>query len=187
MNSCVLVRHGETDLAGRFCGHSDPPLNDAGRRQIELAASMLREIPEVIYTSDLRRARESASLLASYFAVPFQVRYGLREINFGEWEGLTWEEVEQRFPADANAWMEVYPRGVIRSGELYEAFQKRVQRETAFLLAEAELRSIVAVTHGGFIKTALRELYGMSELAAHECSAQYACIVPLPTLAMEAQ
>jgi alpha-ribazole phosphatase/probable phosphoglycerate mutase len=187
MKACVLVRHGETDLAGRFCGHSDPPLNDAGRRQIELAASMLRDIPEVIYTSDLKRARESAGLLASYFTVPVDVRPGLREINFGAWEGLAWEEVEQRFPADASAWMELYPRGVIPSGESYDSFQKRVQQETAFLLAEAELRSIVAVTHGGFIQTALTVLYGISETAAHERCAQYASIVPLPPFVMEAQ
>jgi alpha-ribazole phosphatase/probable phosphoglycerate mutase len=187
MKTCVLVRHGETDLAGRFCGHSDPPLNDAGRRQIEHAVSVLSNVPEVIYTSDLKRARESADLFGSYFAVPVHVRHGLREINFGAWEGLAWEEVEQRFPADASAWIELYPRGVIPSGELYEAFQKRVRRETAFLLAEAELRSIVAVTHGGFIQTALTVLYGTSEGPAHERSAQYASIVPLPPFVMEAQ
>lgn len=187
MKTCVLVRHGETDLAGRFCGHSDPPLNDAGRRQIEHAVSVLSNVPEVIYTSDLKRARESADLFGSYFAVPVEVRHGLREINFGAWEGLAWEEVEQRFPADASAWMELYPRGVIPSGELYEAFQNRVQRETAFLLAEAELRSIVAVTHGGFIQTALTVLYGISETAAHERCAQYVSIVPLTPFVMEAQ
>jgi broad specificity phosphatase PhoE len=187
MKSCVLMRHGETDLARRFCGRSDPPLNDAGRRQSELVASTLREIPDVIYTSDLKRARESADLLGSRFAVPVQVRPDLSEINFGAWEGLSWEEVEQRFPTGASTWMKQYPRGVIPSGESYESFQKRVQRETAFLLADAELRSIVAVTHGGFIKTALTVLYGISETAAHERCAQYASIVPLPPFMREAQ
>ena len=69
MKPCILLRHGETAMAGLFCGHSDPPLSDAGREQIELAVSMLGERPKVIYASDLKRARQSAELIASHFDV----------------------------------------------------------------------------------------------------------------------
>lgn len=179
MNSCVLVRHGETDMAGRFCGHSDPPLNYAGERQIELAASMLRDAPQAIYTSDLKRARQSAEIIAAHFGVPMHLRPGLREIDFGEWEGLSWAEIEQRFGADARSWVEQYPHGVIPLAETYQAFQLRVQCEVKFLFAEAELHHVIAVTHGGFIKTALTEICGLSHSAAHERSAHYACVVPI--------
>jgi len=63
MKLCILLRHGETAMAGLFCGHSDPPLNDAGREQIDLAASMLGGRPKVIYASDLKRARMGGPLL----------------------------------------------------------------------------------------------------------------------------
>ena len=180
MKLCILLRHGETAMAGLFCGHSDPPLNDAGRQQIDLAASMLGERPKVIYASDLKRARQSAELIASHFDLPVHLRPGLREINFGAWEGLSWKQIEQSFPTDAQAWMERYPQGVIPAGEPYDAFRNRVQKEMAFLLAEAEVQSLIAVTHGGFIRTALTELYSFTNSEAHRCSAQYASIVPIP-------
>jgi broad specificity phosphatase PhoE len=67
------------------------------------------------------------------------------------------------------------------------SFLARVQQEMAFLLAEAEMRAIMAITHGGFIRTALTELYGFPELEAHRHSAQYASILTLPPFSMEAR
>ena len=180
MKPCILLRHGETAMAGLFCGHSDPPLNDAGREQIDLAASILGERTKVIYASDLKRARQSAELIASHFDLPVNLRPGLREISFGAWEGLSWKQIEQCFPEDARAWMERYPQGVIPAGEAYDTFRNRVLKEMAFLLAEAEVQSLIAVTHGGFIRTALTELYSFTHSEAHRCSAQYASIVPIP-------
>jgi broad specificity phosphatase PhoE len=177
MKPCILLRHGETAMAGLFCGHSDPALSDAGREQIQLAASMLGERPKVIYTSDLKRARQSAELIASHFDLPVHLRPGLREISFGAWEGLSWKQIEERFPADAQAWVERYPKGVIPAGEPYDAFQIRVQKEMAFLLGQAEVHSLIAVTHGGVIRTALTELNSFTHSEAHRCSAQYASIV----------
>jgi alpha-ribazole phosphatase len=180
MKPCILLRHGETAMAGLFCGHSDPPLNDAGREQIDRAASMLAERPKVIYASDLKRARQSAELIASHFDLPVHLRPALREISFGAWEGLSWKQIERCFPADAQAWLARYPRGVIPTGEPYDTFRIRVHQEIAFLLAESKQRSLVAVTHGGFIRTALSELYSFTHSEAHRCSAQYASVVPVP-------
>jgi broad specificity phosphatase PhoE len=180
MKPCILLRHGETAMAGLFCGHSDPPLNDAGRRQIDIAASVLGQRPDAIYASDLNRARQSAERIASHFGLPVQLRPGLREIGFGAWEGFSWKQIEECFPADAQGWMEQYPQGLIPAGEPYHIFRIRVRHEVAFLLAEAEVRSLVAVTHGGFIRTALTELYSLPHAEAHRCSAQYASIVSIP-------
>ena len=166
MKFCILSRHGETAMAGLFCGHSDPPLSNAGRQQIDLAASMLGESPKVIYASDLKRARQSAELIASHFDLPVHLRPGLREISFGAWEGLSWKLIEKHFPADAQAWMERYPQGVIPAGEPYETFRIRVRQEMAFLLGQAEVQSLIAVTHGGVIRTALTELYSFTHSEA---------------------
>ena len=180
MRGCVLMRHGETSMAGLFCGHSDPPLNDAGREQIGLAVSMLGQRPDVIYTSDLIRARQSAELIASHFDLTVHLRPGLREIGFGAWEGLSWTQIEERFPSDAQAWIGCYPQGVIPAGEPYNTFQMRVRQEMRFLLAEAEVQSLVAITHGGFIRTALTELYSLPHVEAHRRSAHYASLVSIP-------
>lgn len=167
-------------MAGLFCGNSDPALNDAGREQIGLAISVLGNRPDVIYASDLRRARESAELIASQFGLRVHLRPGLREIGFGAWEGLSWMQIEERFPADAQAWMQCYPQGAIQGGEPYDTFRMRVREEMKFLLAEAEVQSLVAVTHGGFIRTALMEFYSLPHVEAHRLSAEYASLVSIP-------
>lgn len=187
MNACILIRHGATDMAGRFCGHSDPPLNNAGRAQIDRVASMLSASPEVIYCSDLLRARESAAILGNRLAVPVEVRSGLREIGFGQWEGLSWQEIELSFPVESRTWIEKFPLGAIPSGERYDDFRDRVRNEIAFLTAQAESKALIAVTHGGFIRTALHEVYGISADQADQLSAEYAAIVDLSQLHVGAQ
>ncbi len=187
MNACILIRHGATDMAGRFCGLSDPPLNDAGRVQIDRAASLLSTVPEMIYSSDLLRARQSAAILAARFGVSVEVRPGLREIGFGQWEGLSWQEIEQRFPFESNAWIEHFPAGVIQDGERYDVFRVSVQQEIEFLSAQAESQPLIAVTHGGFIRTALHEVYSISADQAHRLSSAYAATVDLSQLHVGAQ
>ncbi len=187
MNACILIRPGATDMAGQFCGHCDPPLNDAGHAQIKRVASMLSAAPEVIYCSDLLRARESAAILGKRLAVPVEVRSGLREIGFGQWEGLSWQEIELSFPVESQAWIEKFPVGVIPSGERYDDFRDRVRKEIAFLSAQAESRALIAVTHGGFIQTALLDVYSVSSDQAHQLSAEYAATVDLSQLHVGAQ
>jgi broad specificity phosphatase PhoE len=179
MSACILIRHGATDRAGRFCGHSDPPLNRTGRIQIERATSTLPLAAMVIYSSDLLRARQSAAILSAHFAIPVQVRPGLREIGFGQWEDLSWHQIERRFPVESQAWIEHFPAGVIPDGEPYDDFRKRVLEEIEFLSAEAESQALIAVTHGGFMRTALHEVYGISADVAHRLSAAYAAPVDL--------
>ena len=179
MKTCFLMRHGMTDMAGRFCGHSDPRLNDAGRAQIESAVSTLPSAPEVVFTSDLLRARESAAILAAHFSVPILVRPGLREICFGEWEGLSWHEIEDRFPAESGSWLRQFPAGVIPSGERYEGFVERVKGEMEFLAARAQSQVLVAVTHGGFIRSILIEMCGLPSDEAFHLSSKYGAVVEL--------
>jgi alpha-ribazole phosphatase/probable phosphoglycerate mutase len=181
MKPCLLIRHGKTDLAGRFCGHSDPPLNGAGLLQVQQLVGRLADSPpEVIYASDLHRAMQTAQVIAERFGLSLHIRPGLREISFGAWEGLAWNEIEEQYPRQAKLWIEQYPAGSIPSGEAFEMFQLRVRTELEFLLEQAENRAVVAVTHGGFIRTALAHFYGFSADVAYAKSASYAAIVPLP-------
>ena len=109
MTELLLVRHGETDWNRdrRFQGHADPPLNETGREQANaLAEELAGEEIELVYTSDLQRARETAQIVGARLGAGVVPLPALREIDVGEWQGLTWPEIEQRFPEGARLWHE---------------------------------------------------------------------------------
>lgn len=102
-----LVRHGETNanLAGRYAGWSDDRLNERGRSQCaELAASLAGEGVDALFTSPVRRAVETAEILAASLAAPVRTVRDLREIEPGPWKGLTEEEVSRDRVAEYEAW-----------------------------------------------------------------------------------
>jgi alpha-ribazole phosphatase len=95
-----LIRHGQTDwnLEGRYQGQSDVPLNINGRSQAyELARHLKNQSFAAIYSSDLKRARETAEIIASSLHLPFSTDPRLREINQGEWEGQQVELIKARY------------------------------------------------------------------------------------------
>ncbi len=109
MTELVLVRHGETDWNAehRFQGHADPPLNDRGRAQAHALADELRGTPfDAAYTSPLRRAAETAEILAVELQLPVRPVEALREIDVGEWQGLTRAEVRERYPDGFARWLD---------------------------------------------------------------------------------
>ena len=182
MTPLLLVRHAETDMAGRFCGHSDPELNERGCQQLAGLMTMLSEHAiRRVYTSDLRRAQQTAEAIAKHFGAGLLVRPGLREIHFGLWEGLSWNEIEVRDPTLAKRWIETYPNSTAPAGEPSQQFASRVRREIAFLLAEAMKSPIVVVTHASFIRVVLTNWCGVSEQDAWNRTKEYGSIVALDT------
>lgn len=96
-----LVRHGQTDwnLAGRFQGHADVPLNDTGRRQAgDLRHLLSGQRFDALYVSDLKRARQTAEPLIELSRRPPRLDRRLREVHHGSWEGLLRHEIIERFP-----------------------------------------------------------------------------------------
>src|SRR5688572_27850716 len=124
----VLVRHGETDWNrdNRFQGHADVPLNSAGRDQVRALADRLAdESFSVAYTSPLRRASESAALLAERFGIEVRMSDALKEVDVGAWSGLTVREVEDWFPDGFARWVEWRCEGW-SDGETYDDLGRRV-------------------------------------------------------------
>ncbi len=176
MNTLLFIRHAETDMAGRFCGHSDPPVNESGRRQIEALLEALEGKPiDAIYTSDLSRALTTAGAIAERFQLSSISVPALREISFGEWEGLSWHEIESRDAVYAQKWSESYPHLPAPGGEPFEEFQSRVIKDVEYLLALPYRNHLAIVTHAGVMRVVLQTLCGLDEKTAWERTRSYCC------------
>jgi broad specificity phosphatase PhoE len=174
MDSLLFIRHAETDMAGRFCGHSDPPVNERGYRQIEELLKALEHEPiDSVYTSDLSRSRTTADAIARAFGLSSVAVPAFREIHFGEWEGLNWEEIEFRDEVYARRWSRAYPDLPAPSGEAFEAFRTRILTEVERLLATSNQKRAVVITHGGVMRVVLRALCGLDEKEAWKRTKDY--------------
>ena len=177
MSRVLFIRHAETEMAGRYCGHSDPDLNAQGRTQVvRLSQFLAEETLDTVYSSDLRRATSTAEAIVAGRIIPRVLRPALREIDFGDWEGLSWEEVEQLDPEYAQKWMKSYPNLPTPSGESFEDFERRVLTEVGHLINRSP-GPIAVVTHGGVLRVVLRHLCGYSDSRAWQETQQYCCVV----------
>ncbi|MFC9237597.1 bifunctional RNase H/acid phosphatase [Streptomyces decoyicus] len=162
----VLLRHGETPLTPekRFSGSggTDPALSAAGRRQAEETAAGLaaRGTIQAIVSSPLRRCRETAGAVADRLGLEVRIEEGLRETDFGAWEGLTFAEVRERHPDDLDAWLgsaKVAPTG---GGESFATVARRVAVARDKLLARYAGKTVLVVTHVTPVKTLVRLALG---------------------------
>jgi broad specificity phosphatase PhoE len=160
----VLLRHAQAELHGRFCGHSNPALTIEGHKEIPGMIQRLSSLPpSAIWCSDLQRAEQTGAAIAKHFGMTSRTSTGLREMNFGQWEGLTWEDVEMRFPEDARAWSRAFPHHRPGGGESFHEFRMRVVTELERLAREAEAGYTLVVTHAGFIRTAVAWVLGIAD------------------------
>ena len=155
MTTILLARHGETDWNReyRFQGHADPPLNETGRRQAaELAAALAREQLAAVYSSPLRRALETAEILAAPHGLEPVTVEALQEVDVGSWQGLTRTELGELAPDQLARWLDGGQGW--EDGETYEQMAKRVVPALLALAAAHDGGRILAVTHGGPIRAA---------------------------------
>ncbi|MCC9311069.1 bifunctional RNase H/acid phosphatase [Kitasatospora sp. RB6PN24] len=183
----VLLRHGETALTPqkRFSGStgSDPELSAKGRWQAERAAEALaaRGTVQAVVSSPMLRTRQTAEAVAVRLGLEVRVEEGLRELDFGAWEGLTFAEVRERHPDDLDAWLastKVKPTG---SSESFASLAQRVSVARDKILARYAGKTVLVVSHVSPIKTLVRlalgappdALYRMELSAASLCAVQY--------------
>lgn len=172
----LLIRHAETALAGTFCGHLDPPLNERGRLQAQALQASLRNVKlSAVFTSDLQRSAQTAYALCKERGNPNAHSPGLREISFGTWEGLRWHEIETGFPSESRQWLASFPHSQAPEGESYSRFSLRVLRALDEYMSTAS-GTIAVVTHAGPIRLCLRELASISGLEAWQQPIPYASI-----------
>jgi alpha-ribazole phosphatase len=157
----LLVRHGriESGHQGQFIGSTDPVLDAHGESQVQSLAARVQEFhPDICYCSPLQRCRQTASALAADVAIRCEQR--LREIDFGQWERRTFEDVAQHHPEQVAQWAEFAPSFTFPGGDNLAEFVQRV-RAAAELLCHTDARTVLAVTHGGVIRLMLCHLLGL--------------------------
>ncbi|MCL4514108.1 MAG: histidine phosphatase family protein [Firmicutes bacterium] len=175
----LLIRHGETRWNGekRYQGHGRIGLSAKGQSQARLVAGRLagravdarnsmdasdsmdaRNSIDALYSSDLPRALETAEIIAKAFPRPLEVRTdaGLREMNFGAWEGLTFDEIQKRYQELARTWLadpaQVRPPG----GEAYAEVETRAVTALQTIAANHVGETVAVVTHGGPLRALIR-------------------------------
>jgi len=145
----VLLRHGQTPMSvqKRYAGRSDVPLTDLGVQQAAAAAKRLASAGlDVIVTSPLERAVRTAEEVAAASGAPVVADEGFRETDFGAWEGRTFAEVRERWPAEMTAWL-ADPAVAPPGGESFAEVSERVTAALNRVLAARERQAILIVSH----------------------------------------
>jgi len=166
----ICVRHGRTawNADKRFQGHADIPLDEQGRAQATALAALLRgERIDAAVSSDLGRAAETARIVLGARELPLRLDPDWREMRFGDWEGLTWDQIcaaNPQFGADNETAVKEYTPG---GGESFDELRERVRRAAERAAADVPDDGVVLVaTHAGPLHALLSVLLGEAQGAA---------------------
>ena len=164
MTKICLIRHGQTNwnLEGRYQGQSNVPLNENGRAQARALARQLQGLPfTAIYTSDLKRAKETAEIVGAFIHLPVTLEPRLREIKQGKWEGQLVEVIKARY---VELWGQhvVDPAGARPpGGETVGEVAKRVYTALDDIAGHHPNTSVLIVSHGLAIATVICKAQGI--------------------------
>jgi alpha-ribazole phosphatase len=152
MTRLWLIRHGEPaeEVRHRCYGALDVGLSETGRAQMAQVAEYLRAEPvAAIYASPRSRALESARILAAGRSCPFEAVPDLREMDFGDFEGLTYDEIAARYSDLYRRWMETPTEVTFPNGEAFADMRVRVLRAVDAIRRERPGQTVMVVSHGG--------------------------------------
>ncbi len=163
MKELLLIRHGESLHAGsRYIGRTDTPLTAFGQKQAEALSCRLSETAlDALFVSPALRARETIRPLLFKQKIEMVIDPDLQEIDFGAWEGLSFEEIRVQFPELVSEWARNHMGFLFPDGESLDACWKRVCRAGG-RLAAAQGKRVAVVTHGGVIRYLLCYFLGLA-------------------------
>ena len=175
----LLIRHGETpwNILGKFQGGTDIALSEEGERQAELLRDRLNGNFDYIYASPLVRAYKTAEIISSGFDKEVRIAQDIREINFGEWEGLTIKGIKEKYPEVFKAWRTDKVEAKFCGGDasLLNA-SIRSKKCIMDIVKKHEGKKIVIVAHGGIIKAGLIGLFDWDMSMYHKIALGNTCI-----------
>jgi len=161
MSEILLLRHGETlwNIEGRIQGHGDSPLSAEGLAQADaLARRLVAERPDVLYTSDLGRARQTMAPIARATGLAPRIDPALRERCYGVFEGRTWPEIERDFPQEYAQHLSGSPQVRAQGGESMLEFHERAVGALTRIAESAADGKVVIVAHGGVLGMLYRHI-----------------------------
>lgn len=165
MARIFLIRHGETQANSelRYQGQIDTPLNKTGLAQAEYICEKLKDISFAkIFSSDLKRALATAECIAAAHKLSPKKIPELRERNFGAWEDLTFQEIQEKYSELYQKWLKT-PEVKIPKAEAFKDFQARVLKGLEIILKEINPEDTVAIfAHGGTNRIILNHFLGTS-------------------------
>ncbi|MDO4535454.1 MAG: histidine phosphatase family protein [Clostridium perfringens] len=167
----LLIRHGETNWnkLGKFQGSIDIELTEEGKKQAKLLNNRLKDKFDFIYTSPLKRAKETAMILAQSSNKTLNIEEKMKEINFGSWEGLTIKEISEKYNNEFNNWKTDKLEGKIVGGEL--SLKNASLRGTNCVLDIVKRhkgQTVAVVAHGGIIKASLIGIFNWDMTMYHK-------------------
>ena len=178
----LLIRHGEVEATyqKKFGGWIDMNLSPNGRRQARTLADYLRhKTIDAIYASPMKRVQQTLAPTLKLDSHRQIILDGLREINFGDWTGLGWQEVEERFKFPSHKWLdEIQSRGS-PNGETGKAFRQRVEPCLRQILAKHPGQNVAIFCHGGVIRMLLAILIKLPLPKTNHFDIEYASITQL--------
>lgn len=178
-NRIILVRHGEPVAAakGRCYGKLDVGLSANGKRQIEEVARFLQSFElAAVYASPRSRAREIALLIAQAQNLPIAVCEDLAEIDFGDFEGLAYEEVREQFPSIYEQWMNAPTTVEFPNGESFGQMQQRVLQAIGKLRSDHPCKPFAVVSHGGTNRIVLGDCLALESGNIFRLAQDYAAL-----------
>ncbi|MCR5756906.1 MAG: histidine phosphatase family protein [Selenomonas sp.] len=158
MTKVIFIRHGQTEwnVTGRYQGQSDVELTEKGRQQaVQLADNFPVEKIDAIYASDLQRAMVTAETIAHKFGLSVQPEPAFRELSFGQWEGLTYQQIVANWEDAMVNFMQHPDIMEIPDGESFPEVQRRAMLRLQELIREHDGQTIVVVAHGAVLRTIL--------------------------------
>lgn len=174
-----LIRHGQVEgfEAKRYNGQKNVALTGHGRRQLDEVAGRLAGVPlDAVWSSDLDRCRYGAERLAAPRGLAVVYREGLRELHAGDWEGLTWDELQRLYPLEWQARLADIANYRIPGGESFRDAAGRVRPELARLLAAHPGQNVALVAHGGVNRIILLDALGAPLEQVFSLEQDYACL-----------
>ncbi|MDX1952629.1 MAG: histidine phosphatase family protein [Verrucomicrobiota bacterium] len=175
-----LIRHGEVEEKYHkvFGGaRIDMELSPLGHEQVRALANYLLPMPpDLIYASPMRRVQQTLEPLAQALELMPVILPDLREVDFGSWTGLSWEQVLEKFQISAYTWLDQLEDGTIPQAETTVAFRERVANAINTILNESSGKSIAVVCHGGVIRMILSILFDLPFRRMNLFEVEYASI-----------
>lgn len=163
MKRLILIRHGDTDytVVRRYCGSGDIPLNTAGINQAERLSNALKgEKIDRVYSSSLKRAIHTAEI--AFKEKKIIIKDGLREIDFGKFYGLTFDQASKIYPEAYRLWLKNPLDMVFPGGEKIRDFKDRITKCYKEIVQESTENNIAIVAHGGVTRVIILHILNLS-------------------------